>query len=83
MRKAALNHLLNIVYSTGTSVEKPDPFYLKLAGREAGRLAEELGDSEAAIALYKRLSTELPASKALWESRISLLQRGSSAKSVL
>ena len=74
LRKAALNHFLNIVYTESNDGQKADPFYLKLAGREAGRLAEELGETEAAIELYKRLSNEIPASKTLWESRITLLQ---------
>ena len=80
LRKAALKHFLNIVYGDETPGQKADPFYLKLAGREAGRLAEELGDSDAALELYKRLSSEAPASKGLWESRITQLQNGRAEK---
>ncbi|MGZ8919565.1 MAG: tetratricopeptide repeat protein [Limisphaerales bacterium] len=83
LRKGALNHFLNIIYGEAAEGQKADPFYLKLAGREAGRLAEELGDVEAAIQLYQRLSEEAPAAKSLWESRITLLQNGKERKSRL
>ena len=72
--KAALNHHLNIVYGDADGVQKSDPFYMKLAGREAGRLSEELGEREAAIELYKRLSEAVPAAKALWQSRLAALR---------
>ena len=74
LRKAALDHYLNIVYGDGVEGQKADPVYLKMAGREAGRLAEELGETDAAIELYKRLSTSAPAAKSLWQSRITLLE---------
>lgn len=74
LRKAALNHYLNIVYADAAAGKKADPFYLKLAGREAGRLAEELGDNDAAIELYKRLSIAVPASKSHWQNRLTFLQ---------
>ena len=76
LRKSALNHLLNIVYGGKPQRGRADPYYLKLAGREAGRLAEESGDPDAAIQLYQRLSTEAPAAKSFWQSRIALLQNG-------
>jgi TolA-binding protein len=81
LRKAALNHYLNVVYPASDDHEKADPFYLKLAGREAGRLAEELGEKRAAIELYKRLSKDVPAAKSLWENRLSLLQEKSAEDS--
>jgi TolA-binding protein len=83
LRKTALNHLLNIVYGNDNAGQRADPFYLKLGGREAGRLAEELGERDAAIALYKRLSVELPASRSLWQSRISVLQKDSGTEAGL
>jgi hypothetical protein len=83
LRKSALNHYLNIVYGEGVDGQRADPFYLKLAGREAGRLAEELGDTEAAIQLYKRLSMAAPAAKSLWESRITLLENGKARRETL
>lgn len=70
--KAALDHFLNIVY--GQNGKGPsDPFYLKLAAREGGRLAESLEKTEAAIQLYRRVAQEAPALKAMCESRIALL----------
>ncbi len=83
LRKAALNHYLNVVYGEGVDGQRADPFYLKLAGREAGRLAEELGETDAAIELYKRLSTSAPAAKSLWESRITLLESGKTRRETL
>jgi hypothetical protein len=83
LRKTALNHYLNVVYGDGTRTQEPDPFYLKLAGREAARLAEELGNKGAAIELYKRLCAIVPASRPLWESRIAALQDSSESKSAL
>ena len=75
LKKAAMNHFLNIVYGGEAGGQKADPFYLKLAGREAGRLAEELGEVDAAVQLYERLCVEAPAAKSLWQSRITLLQK--------
>jgi TolA-binding protein len=83
LRKAALNHYLNVVYGDGVEGQKSDPQYLKWAGREAGRLAEELGETDAAIELYKRLSTSAPAAKTLWESRITLLENGKKRRETL
>jgi tetratricopeptide (TPR) repeat protein len=74
LRKSALNHYLNIVYGDAESPRKSDPFYMKLAGREAGRLSEDLGEREAAIELYKRLSEVVPAAKSLWQSRLAALR---------
>lgn len=74
LSQAARDHLLNIVYGDGENGEGPDPYYLKLAGKDAGRLAESMGDTEAAIQLYKRLSQMAPALKSMWESRIALLE---------
>ena len=74
---------MNIVYGDGVEGEKADPVYLKLAGREAGRLAEEMGESDAAIELYKRLSKSAPAAKSLWESRITLLENGKTRRETL
>jgi TolA-binding protein len=74
LRKSALNRYLNIVYGRAEGARTPDPFYMKLAGREAGRLSEELGEREAAIELYKRLSETVPAAKSLWQSRLAALR---------
>jgi hypothetical protein len=72
--QAALNHLLNIVYGKNASGEESDPYWVALAGKEAGRLAEAMGNTEAAIELYKRLSREAPSLKSVWQSRITLLE---------
>lgn len=71
--KTALNHFLNIVYGR-TGPGPSDPYYLKLAAREGGRLTEALVDTEAAIQLYRRVATKAPALKSMCESRIALLE---------
>ena len=47
----------------------------KQAALAAGRIAEGLGDDQAAAALYRRLLTELPSMRAVWEARISALKQ--------
>ena len=73
--REALDHLLNVVYGTNLNGESPDPFYLKKAGLEAGRLAEALGDHGAALELYRRLMEQAPSLRSLWEGRIASLQQ--------
>jgi TolA-binding protein len=73
--KQALDHLLNVVYARNLGARRPDPYYLKKAGLAAGRLAETLGQKPAAIELYKRLETELPGMRAVWEARIESLKK--------
>lgn len=73
--RQALDHLLNVVYGTNLNGETPDPFYLKKAGLEAGRLAEALGDTGAALELYRRLIEQAPSMRTLWETRIASLQQ--------
>ena len=68
--KQSLKHYLNVVYS-----EAPDPAFLKIAGSSAGRVAEALGEREAALELYRRLLKDLPALKTTWESRIESLEK--------
>jgi tetratricopeptide (TPR) repeat protein len=75
LQKKALEQYLNVVYGTNLKGKQPSPLYLKLAGRDAGRLAESLGETSAALELYKRLLKELPSMKTTWESRISALQQ--------
>jgi hypothetical protein len=74
LRKSALNHYLDIVYGDGLGSQKSDSYYMKLAGREAGRLSEDLGERDAAIELYKRLSEAVPAARSLWQSRLAALK---------
>lgn len=76
--KQALDHLLNIVHGRNLKGRRPDPFYLKNAGLAAGRLAEAVGQKEAALNLYERLMQELPSMRSIWQARIQVLQRDSS-----
>jgi TolA-binding protein len=73
----ALDHFLNVVHSTDAQDPdaRPDPYYLKVAGLEAGRLAEVMGKNEAALRLYRRLMNEAPSLKNFWETRINSLQQ--------
>lgn len=68
--KQSLRHYLNVVYS-----DAPDPAFLKIAGSSAGRVAETLGEREAALELYRRLLKDLPALKTTWDSRIAALEK--------
>ena len=74
----ARDHLLNIVYS-----ENPDPYYLKEAGREAGRLSESLGNTDAAIELYRRLSSKAPSFRTWWQNRITMLESTREQRTIL
>ena len=74
LQRAALDRFLNVVYASDRGTA-PDPYYLKLAGIEAGRLAEGLGNSAAALQLYRRLLSEAPALKSFWEAKISTVQQ--------
>jgi TolA-binding protein len=73
--KQALNHLLNVVYGTNLNGEAPDPFFLKMAGMEAGRVAEALGEDSAALELYRRLIEQAPSMRTFWEGRIASLRQ--------
>lgn len=70
LREAALNHYLDVVNGTlARPGEVPDPWWLKEAGREAGRLLESAGRWREAATLYDRLAGELPILKATLELR--------------
>jgi TolA-binding protein len=70
LREAALNHYLDVVNGTlSRPGEVPDPWWLKEAGREAGRLLESAGRWREAATLYDRLASELPTLKATLELR--------------
>lgn len=49
--------------------ETADAWWLKEAGREAGRLLEARGQWSQAVALYEQLGRELPALRPTWEAR--------------
>jgi TolA-binding protein len=73
LRKAALDHYLNIVYGKSPVLqngEKPDPFWLKEASLAAARMAEEQQDWTLAIHLYQRLINVLPPLRPALEKRI-------------
>jgi TolA-binding protein len=74
LQRTALDHFLNVVYARKGKVA-PDPYYLKLAGLEAGRLAESMGNTGGAMGLYNTLIKEAPSLKTFWEARISSLQQ--------
>jgi len=68
----ALNHYLDVV--NGTLIrpgEQTDPWWVKEAGREAGRLLETSARWVEAAALYDRLAREFPTFKTAWELRAS------------
>ncbi len=70
-RKLALQHYLNVVYEKNLrDGESADPFWVKKAGLEAARLAEELQLWEQAALLYDRLVKLLPPLAPSLESRI-------------
>lgn len=70
LREAALNHYLDVVNGAlSRPGEIPDPWWLKEAGREAGRLLESAGRWREAATLYDRLASELPVLKATLELR--------------
>ncbi len=53
------------------------PLWLNDAGREAGRVLEELGRYREAAALYQELAEELPAERAVWTERAAAVVRRS------
>ena len=55
--------------------EVADPWWIKEAGREAGRLLEGQGRWQDAASLYDRLARELPAQRAAWELRATEVRR--------
>lgn len=72
--RAALDRYLNVVYERHPQAKQADPFWMKKAGLAAGRLAELLGDKEAAAKLYERLADRLPSMKATWDKKRESLE---------
>jgi TolA-binding protein len=73
LRKAALNHYLNVLYGTAPVLgegQQPDPFWLKEAALAGARLAEEQKQWDVAIKLYQRLADILPPLRPTLEKRI-------------
>jgi len=68
--RAALNHYLDVSHGKLLRPgERADGWWLKEAGREAGRLLEQMSRWSEAAALYEQLSRELPALRAVWEDK--------------
>ena len=69
-RQLALQRFLNVVYGKNLREgEIADPFWLKKAGLEAAKLAEDLQLWDQAVALYDYLILTLPQLTPTWESR--------------
>lgn len=74
--KEALNHYLDVAQGKLLRPgEGGDPWWLKEAGREAGRLLEQTGRWSEAAALYDQLGRELPALKPVWDTRAAEARR--------
>jgi tetratricopeptide (TPR) repeat protein len=70
-RKLALEHYLNVVYGKNLREgERVDPFWVKKAGLEATKLAEELQMWEQAVKLYEHLRQLLPSLTPMWDDKI-------------
>ncbi len=78
--RTALNHYLDVAYGRllrpGEAVEG---WWLKEAGREAGRVLELLGQWSEAATLYEQMGRELPALKGVWDGKAAEARRRSSA----
>jgi TolA-binding protein len=71
-RQAALGHFLQVADEKNLHEgETAEPYWVKRAAFEAGRLAEDLQLWEQAALLYERLSHRLPALKPALETRLN------------
>ena len=69
--QSALDHYLNVLYQKNLQEgEVPDPFWIKKAGLEAGRLAEALQLWTQARKIYEGLLESLPVLRPLLENKI-------------
>lgn len=76
---AALNYYLDVVNGALLRLgDAADPWWLKEAGREAGRLLENRGRWAEAAALYERMAREFPAQRTAWELRASEVRKRAS-----
>jgi TolA-binding protein len=67
----ALDHHLNVFYGKNLADgERPDVFWVKKAGLEAGRLAETLQAWPQALKLYERLQGMIPSLEPLLQNKI-------------
>ena len=73
--RLAYNHLLDVFYrKIFRDDEKPDLFWLKEAGLEAGRLAETLQEWKQAKRIYEQLRELLPPLRARFEKNLARIQ---------
>jgi TolA-binding protein len=73
--KQALNHYLDVIDGKNLREDqKQDLAYVGKAGLDAGKLAEELGQWEQALNLYRRLANDLPPLQHILEMRIQRAQ---------
>ncbi len=78
--RQALNHYLDVAHGKLLRPgERADGWWLKEAGREAGRLLEQLARWPEASALYEQLARELPALRAVWEDKAAKARQRQSA----
>ncbi len=73
---SALNHYLDVVNGALLRPgEAADPWWLKEAARESGRLLESSGRWKEAAALYERMAREFPVQKTAWELRANEVRK--------
>lgn len=78
--KEALGHYVDVAHGKLLRpAETADAWWLKEAGREAGRLLEQQRQWREAAALYEQLARELPALKPAWEARAAEARRRAGA----
>ena len=71
LQKRALEHYLNVTYEKNLrDGEKADPFWVRKAGSEAAKLAEELQLWKQAADLYEYLIKLLPAARPSLENKL-------------
>ena len=71
-RSAALGHFLQVADEKNLRTgETAEPYWIKRAALEAGRLAEDLQLWEQAALLYERLGRRIPALKPAFEARLT------------
>lgn len=78
--RTALNQYLDVAYGKVLRPgESADGWWLKEAGREAGRVLEILGQWSEAATLYEQMGRELPALKAVWDGKAADARKRQSA----
>ena len=71
----ALEHFTNVLYGKNLrDAEQADKFWVKEAGLEAGKLAEDLREWDQARQFYERLLTIVPSLRATLEKKIARAQ---------